>query len=148
MPHHQVVATMLALCLFLLLAASSIICGQAQNQRIHNIIRVPDPFINNTGLTDLVGWDSYSFFIKDKRIFLHAGEFHGWRLPSISLWKDIMQKIKASGLNSISMYVHWHLTNPKKGVIDLEGINDLQTFFDAAKAEGLWVIARPGPYIK
>lgn len=54
-----------------------------------------------------------------------------------------MQKIKASGLNSISMYVHWHLTNPKKGVIDLEGINDLQTFFDAAKAEGLWVIARP-----
>ncbi|KAF9465368.1 glycoside hydrolase family 35 protein [Collybia nuda] len=141
---------MRGLSLSAVLAVSSVISGvrsQFQNLPIHNVIRAPDQFINDTGLTDLVGWDPYSFFIKEKRIFLHAGEFHGWRLPSISLWKDIMQKTKASGLNSISMYVHWHLTNPKKGVIDLEGINDLQPFFDAAKAEGLWVIARPGPYI-
>jgi hypothetical protein len=140
---------MRAVLLQALLAVSSIIYPtQAQNQPIHSVIRIPDRFINNTGLTDLVGWDSYSFFIKNKRIFLHAGEIHGWRLPSVSLWKDVMQKAKASGLNAISMYVHWHLTNPKKGVIDLEGINDLQHFFDAAKDVGLWVIARPGPYIK
>ncbi len=38
--------------------------------------------------------------------------------------------------------------NPKNGVLDFEGINNLQPFFDAAKRAGLWIIARPGPYIK
>jgi beta-galactosidase GanA len=99
-------------------------------------------------LTDIVGWDSYSFFIFGKRIFIHSGEFHTWRLPSPWLWKDVTQKAKAAGLNTLSIYVHWHLLNPKAGVIDMTGINDLQPFFDAAKEAGLWVIARPGPYIK
>jgi len=40
------------------------------------------------------------------------------------------------------------LMNPKRGILDLEGINNLQPFFDAAKRAGLWIIARPGPYIK
>ena len=65
-----------------------------------------------------------------------------------SLWKDIVQKAKAAGLNCISIYFHWALTNPKKGVIDFTGINDIQPLFDYAKDAGLWVIARPGPYIK
>jgi hypothetical protein len=33
-------------------------------------------------------------------------------------------------------------------VLDLSGINDIQPFLDAAKEAGLFVIARPGPYIK
>ncbi|KAG6828113.1 hypothetical protein H0H92_009165 [Tricholoma furcatifolium] len=104
-------------------------------------------FINSTGLTTEVGWDPYSFFVQGKRIFLQSGEFHTWRLPVPGLWNDIVQKAKAAGLNSISIYLHWHLINPKSGEIDLSGINDLQPFFDAAKEAGLFVIARPGPYI-
>lgn len=103
--------------------------------------------INNTGLTEDVWWDSYSFFIHGKRIFLQSGEFHTWRLPVPGLWKDITQKAKAAGLNVLSIYVHWHLLNPRQGVIDMTGINDLQPLFDAAKDAGLWIIARPGPYI-
>jgi len=106
------------------------------------------PFINDTGLTDQVGWDQYSFFIRGKRVFLQSGEFHGFRLPVQPLWKDIMQKAKAAGLNSISVYTHWGMTNPKTGVVDLKGFTGLQPFFDAAKEAGLWIIARPGPYIK
>lgn len=108
----------------------------------------PRSFINNTGLTNTVGWDPYSFFIHDKRIFLHSGEFHTWRLPVPDLWKDITQKAKAAGLNALSIYVHWGILNPKAGVIDMTGINDLQPLFDAAKEAGLFIIARPGPYIK
>ncbi|KAG6879299.1 hypothetical protein C0992_003784 [Termitomyces sp. T32_za158] len=106
-----------------------------------------DTFINSTGLTDIVGWDSYSFYVHGKRIFLQSGEFHTWRLPVPALWKDIAQKAKAAGLNALSIYVHWHLLNPKKGTVDMTGINDLQPLFDAAKEAGLFVIARPGPYI-
>ena len=108
----------------------------------------PTQFINSTGLTDAIGWDPYSFFIHGKRVFIQSGEFHTWRLPSPSLWKDITQKAKAAGLNTLSFYVHWNLNNPKAGLIDMTGTNDLQPFFDAAKESGLWLIARPGPYIK
>ncbi|KAJ7479689.1 glycoside hydrolase family 35 protein [Mycena latifolia] len=101
----------------------------------------------NNGLTDAVEWDDYSFFILGNRTFIQSGEFHMWRLPVPTLWRDIVQKAKAAGLNTISVYFHWGLTNPRSGEVDLTGINDYQPFFDAAKEEGIWVIARPGPYI-
>jgi hypothetical protein len=103
---------------------------------------------SNNGLTDAVEWDDYSFFILGNRTFIQSGEFHMWRLPVPSLWRDIVQKVKAAGLNTISIYFHWGLTNPRPGEVDLTGINDFQPFFNAAKEEGIWVIARPGPYIK
>lgn len=103
---------------------------------------------SNNGLTTAIEWDDYSFFIFGNRTFIQSGEFHMWRLPVPSLWRDIVQKAKSAGLNAISVYFHWGLTNPRPGEVDLTGINDFQPFFDAAKEEGLWVIARPGPYIK
>ncbi|KAJ6602883.1 glycoside hydrolase superfamily [Mycena vulgaris] len=101
----------------------------------------------NNGLTDAVEWDDYSFFILGNRTFIQSGEFHMWRLPVPSLWRDIVQKAKSAGLNAIPVYFHWGLTNPRPDEVDLTGINDFQPFFDAAKEEGIWVIARPGPYI-
>ncbi|KAJ7689730.1 glycoside hydrolase family 35 protein [Mycena rosella] len=102
---------------------------------------------SNNGLTQAVEWDEYSFFVLGNRTFIQSGEFHMWRLPVPSLWRDIVQKAKSAGLNTISVYFHWGLTNPHSGEVDLTGINDFQPFFDAAKEEGIWVIARPGPYI-
>jgi hypothetical protein len=105
-------------------------------------------------LTSQVQWDGFSFFIQTsqqsspRRIFLQSGEMHPWRLPVSDLWRDICQKAKAAGLNTISFYTHWGMVNPKSGVIDLEGVNNVQPLFDAAKEAGLWVIARPGPYVK
>ncbi|KAF7303052.1 Beta-galactosidase [Mycena kentingensis (nom. inval.)] len=101
----------------------------------------------NNGLTDAVEWDDYSFFLLSHRVFIQSGEFHMWRLPVPSLWRDVVQKIKAGGLNTISVYFHWALSEPRAGHVDLTGINDFQPFLDAAKEEGMWVIARPGPYI-
>ncbi|TRM62987.1 glycoside hydrolase superfamily [Schizophyllum amplum] len=105
------------------------------------------------GYTSQVSWDGYSFSIQTpsqdtpQRVFIQSGEMHTWRLPVPTLWRDIVQKAKAAGLNCISIYFHWALTNPKEGVVDMEGINDIQPLFDYAKEAGLWVIARPGPYI-
>jgi hypothetical protein len=76
-----------------------------------------------------------------------SGEFHTFRLPVPSLWLDILQKVKAAGLNAVSVYTHWGLLNPAPGVVDFGSFRALQPLFDAALTAGIWVILRPGPYI-
>ncbi|TFK52650.1 glycoside hydrolase family 35 protein [Heliocybe sulcata] len=105
------------------------------------------PQLSNNGRTDVVQWDNYSLVLNGQRIFLYSGEFHTWRLPVPSLWPDILQKVKAAGLNGISVYTHWGLNNPSPGVIDFEDYRGLQPLFEAAKEAGIWIVLRPGPYI-
>ncbi|KAG8982974.1 hypothetical protein FRB90_006403, partial [Tulasnella sp. 427] len=102
---------------------------------------------DNNGYTNAVSWDKYSLIVQGKRIFIHSGEFHPFRLPVPDLWADVLQKYKAAGLNAVSIYFHWGLSNPSKGVLDFDGVRALQPLLDAAKEVGLWVILRPGPYI-
>ena len=73
-----------------------------------------------------------------------SGEFHTFRLPVPSLWLDILQKVKAAGLNAISVYTHMGLINPAPGVVDFGGFRALQPLYDAAKAAGIWIVLRPG----
>jgi beta-galactosidase GanA len=98
----------------------------------------------SNALTDQIQWDNYSLILKGQRVFLHSGEFHTFRLPVPALWPDILQKVKAAGLNAISVYTHWGLLNPSPGVIDLNGFRSLRTLYDAAKAAGIWIVLRPG----
>lgn len=63
--------------------------------------------LKDNGLTKDVQWDGCSLFIKGQRVFLWSGEIHPWRIPIQSQWLDILQKIKASGMNAISVYAHW-----------------------------------------
>ncbi|ORZ03961.1 glycoside hydrolase superfamily [Syncephalastrum racemosum] len=102
---------------------------------------------SNNGLTDKVSWDGYSIYINNEPLTLLSGEFHYYRLPSPDLWTDIMQKYKALGFNGASFYFNWGYHSPKRGVYDFEGVRDVQKALDAAKASGIHVISRPGPYI-
>ena len=70
-----------------------------------------------------------------------------FRLPVPGLYKDVMEKIKALGFNTVSFYTLWGLHNPSQDALDFGGWKDLQSFIDAAQDSGLWMIARPGPYI-
>ncbi|QRV97776.1 glycoside hydrolase family 35 protein [Ceratobasidium sp. AG-Ba] len=76
-----------------------------------------------------------------------SGEFHPWRLPSIPLWQDILEKMKAGGFNAVSIYTHWGITEGKRGVLNFEGHRSITKFLDIAKEVGILVIVRPGPYI-
>ncbi|KAF7297192.1 Glycoside hydrolase family 35 protein [Mycena indigotica] len=97
--------------------------------------------------TPEVQFDQYTLLIHGQRIFLHGAELHTFRLPVPSLWPDILEKFKAAGLNLVSVYIHMGVVNPSRGVVDFQGYRALQPLFDAAKAAGLWLILRPGPYI-
>jgi beta-galactosidase GanA len=94
-----------------------------------------------------VTFDDYSFLVDGQRTYLWAGEFHYFRLPSPSLWLDIFQKMKAAGFNATSLYFDWGYHSPRPGVYDFTGVRDADLVLDMAEQAGLYVIARPAPYI-
>ncbi|KAI0018839.1 beta-galactosidase precursor [Xylariomycetidae sp. FL0641] len=110
----------------------------------------PTPTIhirNDTQLQDIVTWDEHSLFIHGERVMIMSAEFHPWRLPVPSLWLDVFQKIKALGFNCVSFYSNWALLEGKQGNFTAEGVFAYEPFFEAASKAGIYLLARPGPYI-
>ncbi|GAB7365088.1 hypothetical protein MBLNU230_g6179t1 [Neophaeotheca triangularis] len=98
-------------------------------------------------IDDLVSFDEHSLFIRGERIMFYSGEFHPWRLPVPGLWLDVFQKIKALGYTGVSFYVDWALLEGNPGQFTAEGVFGFEQFFDAAAEAGIYLLARPGPYI-
>jgi beta-galactosidase GanA len=96
---------------------------------------------------DRVTWDSHSLMLDGQRTFIWGGEMHPFRLPSPSLWRDVMQKMKASGYNTVAFYFDWGYHTPKQGVYDFSGVRDMDLLLRTANEVGLYVIVRPGPYM-
>ncbi|WP_432828780.1 beta-galactosidase [Dactylosporangium sp. CA-092794] len=105
----------------------------------------PDPA--RAGRSHTVGYDGYSYLIDGKRVYLWSGEFHYFRLPNQDLWVDVLQKMKAAGFNAVSLYFDWGYHSPAPGVYDFTGVRDVDKLLDIADRLGIYVIARPGPYI-
>ncbi len=124
---------------------SAAVCGASTAQS------VPPPAVPATHsagpAAHSVSFDSYSFLIDGQRTYLWSGEFHPYRLPSPELWKDIFQKMRAAGFNTASIYFFWGYHSPREGQYDFSGVRDMDRVLDAARDAGIYVIARPGPYI-
>ncbi|HEX7326632.1 MAG TPA: beta-galactosidase [Rhodanobacteraceae bacterium] len=101
----------------------------------------------SSGAHNTVTFDRYSLKINGKRAYIWGGEFQYWRLPSLSLWRDVLQKMKAAGYNAVTIYFDWGYHSPKKGVYNFKGIRNVGKLLDIAQQVGIYVIARPGPYI-
>lgn len=98
-------------------------------------------------LQNVVTFDNYSLFINGERTMIYSGEFHPFRLPVPSLWPDVFQKIKALGLNTVSFYLHWGSLEGKSGDFNDPAGLAIEPFLQAAQDAGIYLIARPGPYI-
>lgn len=85
------------------------------------------------------------FYLNGKPYQVLAGEIHYARVPR-EYWRARLRLIKAMGLNTVSTYVFWNAHEPKPGVYDFSGNNDVAEFVREAQQEGLNVILRPGPY--
>ncbi|MFD9817962.1 beta-galactosidase [Streptomyces violascens] len=94
-----------------------------------------------------VGHDDHALTIDGKPLSIWSGEFHYWRLPSPDAWRDVLQKMRAGGFNAASIYFDWDFHSPKPGVYDFTGVRDVDKLLDIAREVGIYVIARPGPYI-
>lgn len=99
------------------------------------------------GRPKAVSWDQYSMKVDGKRVVVWSGEIHPFRLPNPSLWRDVMQKMKALGFNGVAFYFDWGYHSPAPGVYDFSGIRNVERALQIAKEEGMYVIARTGPYI-
>jgi len=97
--------------------------------------------------THTVTYDSSSLMLDGRRTYIWSGEFHYWRLPNVTMWRDVLQKLKAEGYNAVSIYFDWQYHSPKQGVYDFTGVRDVDQLLDIAQEVGLYVIARPGPYV-
>ncbi|KIJ44933.1 glycoside hydrolase family 35 protein, partial [Sphaerobolus stellatus SS14] len=92
-----------------------------------------------------VTFDQQSLFLDNKRLFVFSGEFHPWRLPSgPEAWRDVLEKMKAAGFNSVSVYHHWGVTEPKQGDLNFGNFRSQGDFYQVAKEVGILVMARPG----
>lgn len=94
-----------------------------------------------------IKFDKHSLIINGKRVFLRSGAFHYFRTPGEKLAKDRFLKLKAAGYNAVDLYFHWQYHSAKQGEYDFSGIKDVSKVLQVAKEVGLYVIARPGPFI-
>ena len=94
-----------------------------------------------------ITFDKYSLMVDSKRVFIKSGAFHYFRTPGEEMARDRFAKMKAGGYNTVDIYFNWNYHSPEKGKYDFTGIKDVRKVLQAAKDMGLFVIARPGPFI-
>ena len=107
-------------------------------------------FPGNDGKPHKVTFDKNSFMVDGQRLNVWSGEIHYWRAPDVNSWRDLFQKMRANGYNAVSLYFFWGLHQSKEGgPFDFSKgtIKDLDLLLTIAQEEGLYVIARPGPYV-
>jgi len=89
------------------------------------------------------------FIAGGKPVLVLSGEIHYFRLAR-SDWHDRIQKAKEAGCNAVASYIPWLFHEEIEGDIDVTGRkrpeHDLGAFIDLCHREGLWFIARPGPF--
>lgn len=95
-----------------------------------------------------VEYDRHSMILNGKRVFLNGGEVHYFRMPSPRQWPEVLAKMRAAGLNEVSIYIPWQLHEPRPGQFRFRGRFDFERFLRDARDAGLYVVARPGPYIQ
>ncbi|OGI20606.1 MAG: hypothetical protein A2287_06275 [Candidatus Melainabacteria bacterium RIFOXYA12_FULL_32_12] len=95
----------------------------------------------------ILDFDKYSLKIDSERLLIRSAAFHYFRVPGINVWKDRLSKIKACGYNAVDLYFNWGYHSKQPGIYDFTDIKDLRALLDITVELGLYVIARPGPYI-
>ena len=91
-------------------------------------------------------YDSKSFLLDGRRIWIIAGEIHYFRHP-YSEWRDVLLRAKRAGLNTVCTYVPWNFHETKEGEVDFEGDKNLARYIDLIGELGMYAMLRPGPYI-
>lgn len=94
-----------------------------------------------------VTFDKKSLIVDGKRVFIRSGAFHYFRTPGVELAKDRFMKLKAAGYNTVDIYFNANYHSSAADKYDFSDIKDVAKVLEAAKEVGLYVIARPGPFI-
>ena len=94
-----------------------------------------------------VEFDRYSLRLDGRRVIVRAGSLHYFRLPSRELWRERIAQLADAGLNAVDVYYPWSYHEERLGELRFEGLRDVERLHDEIERAGLWLIARPGPYV-
>lgn len=87
------------------------------------------------------------FLLDGKPFQIISCEMHPARIPA-EYWQHRIQMAKAMGCNTVAAYIFWNYHETDEGKFDFTTTNhDLARFFELVKAEGMWALLRPGPYV-
>lgn len=81
----------------------------------------------------------------EHKILLVSSLFY-FRIPS-EKWDARMKALRSAGYNTIDVYFPWNYHELEPGAWSFGNNRDVNRFLSLAKDNGLYVIARPGPYI-
>jgi beta-galactosidase len=79
------------------------------------------------------------------QVVLCASLFY-FRIPRAQ-WRERIRAVRDSGYTCLDVYLPWNYHELAPGEWDFSDERDVAAFLDLAHEEGVWVIARPGPYI-
>lgn len=101
--HTRFTRVFVALFAIVSLLATTILTGtqaRADEPAAGNAIVFP----GNDGQAHDVSWDGHSFTIDGERLVIWSGELHHWRVPHEDGWRDVLQKLRASGFSAVWLY--------------------------------------------
>ena len=84
--------------------------------------------------------------VHDEPKALYGGAVHYWRLDR-DKWSPILDKVKAMGFTTISVYIPWEVHEVARGEFTFEGNKDIDAFLTLIEENGLDIVVRPGPQI-
>ena len=91
-------------------------------------------------------FDGKGFLINSERTFVVSAGMEYARVQR-ELWADRLMRLKRAGFNCTEFYVFWNYHEPQSGRFDFAGNRDLDAYLKLAKSQGLYAIARVGPYV-
>lgn len=86
------------------------------------------------------------YTVEGKPVWIASGEFQYFRITKDD-WEKRLLQLKLAGLNTVSVYFPWNFHEVEEGVWDFSGDKDAELFLQLAAKVGLYVVARPGPFI-
>lgn len=93
-----------------------------------------------------VTFDGRSFMLDGRRIWLVGGTVQYTRVPR-EHWADRIHAAKLLGVNLVQTSVVWSRHEPRPGVFDFKGDNDLRHFVQLVGAAGMYCVLRMGPFV-
>ena len=92
-----------------------------------------------------ITYDPVSLLVDGKRWFPMMGEMHFSRYPA-RYWEEELCKMKAGGIDIVSLYVIWIHHEEIQGQFDFTGDRNLRAFLETVQKCGLYSILRIGPW--
>ena len=91
--------------------------------------------------------DRHSLRVDGRRVIVRSGSLHYFRLPARALWRDRIAQFRDAGLNAVDVYYPWNYHAERRDELDWSGLRDVEHLHDLIEQAGLYLIARPGPYV-